>query len=139
MLNYILSSIICETFTKEVGKWQSKKDVPHGMFMSFNVALNWGKEEGFRERHLLLFADANYVGVYTKHRYDVIIGDEKQQGESHWECLGYHDSCWRDCISRFFNEHENRLTTQSPFHYWFLHHFISKELSEELKVARQKR
>jgi len=54
----------------------------------------------------LIHAPANYVGVYL------------QKGKGKWECISYHDSCWRsDGVGRFLFEVRDDLS----FHFMALY------------------
>ena len=117
-LVYILSSIICKTFMSACGKFQSKKDTPKAFVIRFNSNIDYEKEEGYRWVYLALYAQYNYVSVYTREAWNVIPiedleydeeigesyvkkGKNYNEGHSDWKLLMSHDSCWRDAVKEF--------------------------------------
>jgi hypothetical protein len=144
MLSYILNQIIQETFERHVGKMQKDNPKPKGLLIKFQTRLDYEKEDGWRKRELLIYADYNYVGVYTRTCWNVrsVAGllPTTAQGASDWEALSYHDSCWRDGVSRFIIEHEDEFVSiGSTFNDWYEVVEISDFLQGTLKAARDKK
>jgi len=137
MLSWILSSIICDTFSRDVGRNQAKNDEPQGLHIQFSTPTDYDKEEGNRYRELLIYADFNYVGVYTRTHWNVRKDGENSfhKGFSDWEVLSYHDSGWRDGVNRFVNTYENELISISGSH-WYNKVPIYDNFREALAQAR---
>jgi len=127
----MLKTIICETFMKGVGKGQAKK----AMLLRIEVPTKAG-ESGYRQRELLVWAPANYVGVYERDAWDVIPEDELEydaesddydikrgspgyrKGASEWKLKCYHDSGWREAVLNFIRTYEKEFENfSSPS--WF--------------------
>ena len=120
MLETIFARVICETFTHEVGNWQGGKESPQGMQLTFNLT------DGEKVT-MLIYGRDNYVGVYTK-----------RLGEG-WECMAFHDSCWRsDGVERFiFTNREKFSTLGKIWKRWFEIVPVGPELDAELKQVRK--
>lgn len=108
--NRMVSSIIINTYGTEVGRWGGHGEpTPPGtpqkaLLVEFRASIDYDKEDGYRYIDLLLYADANYTGVYVQERWDVwSVQDETaaEKGKSEWQCLSYHDSCWTEGVERF--------------------------------------
>lgn len=123
-LSYLLADVIITTFLKEVGKHQTTRhDVPCAMLMSFSIPTA-PDENGFRYLDVLIYGPQNYVGVYTRQRWNVIPeadlgpddegplpGKDYDKGESPWTCVSYHDSGWRAGVEKILRD--ERLSTWS--------------------------
>lgn len=108
--NMMVASIIINTFRNEVGRWGGHdKPTPAGtpqkaLLVEFRTTIDYDKEDGYRYIDLLLYADANYTGVYVRERWSVwSVQDETavEKGKSEWQCLSYHDSCWTEGVEMF--------------------------------------
>jgi hypothetical protein len=138
MLRWILSSIIQNTFEKQVGRWQSKNDrlsgyrpsteTPKALLITFRLSVDHDKEDGYRWLELLIYAPSNYVGVLVREHSNVYQLDDVDHYEddesivfkkgkgyiesyTDWKCYSYHDSCWRnDGIDRILKEYEERFS-----------------------------
>jgi hypothetical protein len=124
-LQYLLSTVICKTFEKVCGKWQAKKSEPKAFLVSFSIPTDYDKEEGYRHLDLVLYAEFNYVSVYTRERWEVISVDDLEEGDdagvkpgkdytkgdSGWNLIGSHDSCWREMVQDFISTNASRLNT----------------------------
>ena len=118
----ILAGVICETFERECGKWQSRKPEPKAFQVSFAIGIDHDKEEGYRALDVCIFAAGNYVQVCWRSSWNVIpvedldIGDDEEcsvkpgknyiEGASAWTEVANHDSCWREGVERILREHE---------------------------------
>lgn len=128
MLATILETIICVEFEKQFPeKFESRKDEPKAMLVSFNKRINYDTEQGYRHLHLAIYASSNYVFVAEMDDWNVISLDDLEyddgnqdsyikpgkdyvKGKSDWKRLSYHDSCWRsDGVNRFIWEHRDEL------------------------------
>ena len=90
MLNfmYMVRNVICETFDNLVGRHQSNEE-RKALLVLFKIKRGVVK--------MLIHAPANYVGVYI------------QKGKK-WECISYHDSCWRsDGVETFLFENRDDI------------------------------
>jgi len=94
---YMIENTIAQLFTRAVGKWQGqlgtdgKPTERKALLVQFRM-----KRESV---YMLIHAPANYVGVY--------IRKEKEKG---WNCLVYHDSCWKsDGVNRFLWENRENI------------------------------
>ncbi len=85
---YMVSDIITEAFTRAVGKWQGGKAPISGQPSEGKalLVLFRMKEKVVR---MLIHAPMNYVGVYIQ------TGNLRGTEYGKWECISYHDSCWR--------------------------------------------
>lgn len=152
MLDSILSRIICTEYQRHFQRrlQEEAKLWPHtkGLLVRFSISRDHEREEGYREFHLLVYGEKNYVGVYTQECWDVAPIDENgeltgdyEKGSSEWTVHGYHDSCWRDAVGRVLFSNSSRLNTvlSSRFSEWYELIEIGSELVGELKLARDKR
>lgn len=144
MLQWVLTSIICKTFESHIGRWQSKADTPKAMQITFRTSQP-NREEGEEEtlywhKDLLIYAEANYVGVYTRDWWMPRFEDQ-EKGSGEWSSLAYHDSCWRDGIEQFIAENQRSFCTLDTLGLddWFRTLEVSPELKQELAAARKKR
>ena len=120
----MVASIIINTFGSEVGRWgghgkPTLAGTPQkALLVEFHTPIDHDREGGYRYIDLLLYADANYTGVYVRDRWNVWGVQEEPEcecdcvaaeardvpivnGESEWRCLAYHDSCWTEGVERF--------------------------------------
>ena len=94
MLNYLymIRNIICNAFEKEIGRFQENK----ALLVAFRTEN--------KPLRMIIYTCSNYVGVYT------------QKGREGWNCLCYHDSCWRyDGVEKFLFENKNIDLHESVF------------------------
>lgn len=122
----ILASVLCETYEREGGKWQSRKPEPKAFRFTFATRIDHAKEEGYRYLDVSLFAAGNYVQVCVRKRWNVIPLDDLIYGEdgecsgvkpgkdyvkgaSSWTEVANHDSCWREGIERILRDHEDEI------------------------------
>ena len=134
----LLTTVICQTFLKEAGKFQNgDQGLKKAMVVSFSTRVDYDKEEGYRQIDLVLYAPANYVGVYERRRWTVIPLDDleydEEAGESfvkpgksyvnggtEWKLICYHDSCWRtDGVHDFLNRYADDINTFDGAREWF--------------------
>jgi len=123
--NSILTTIITETFEKEVGRNQTTKG-QKALLVSFRLPINTDKEDGYRCLELLVYGPMNYVGVYVRQTWDIISLDDldfdddgdgcPKPGKDYvktttaWEQICYHDSGWRtDGIDRIIQMYEDQI------------------------------
>lgn len=130
-LQYLLSSVIRETFLKEVGKNQIRRQRRDGLTipefkqgvgngealkLRFKTGTDYSKEEGYRWVEVVIYAPLNYVQVWVRTSWNVIPledleddgdgdtfvkkGKDYNEGESAWEKIADHDSCWTDGVDR---------------------------------------
>lgn len=120
----MVASIIIDTFGSEVGRWGGHGTrMPAGtpqeaLLVEFRTPTDYDIEDGYRYIDMLIYADANYIGVYVRDRWsvwsdqgagpgcdcsDCAEGAEiaTVSGVSEWRCLAYHDSCWTEGVERF--------------------------------------
>jgi len=110
---YILAQIINSTYMKVVGKFQSNKPEAErkAFVVKFSVLPDFSKEEGYRYLELALYANYNYVSVYTRKSWDVKSHKEKnyKRGSEDWTLVMRHDSCWRDAVRDILKSPANRI------------------------------
>ena len=122
--NNILTSIIVQTFHKEVGKFQIDKDAK-ALLVSFKLQIDHDKEDGYRHLDILVYAPQNYVGVFFRQRSNLIAtadleydddGDgQPKPGKNYikeataWERIAFHDSGWIEGIDRILKAFEDRI------------------------------
>ena len=130
-MTYLLTQLLTKAFERECGKWQSKhcQDPAEHEALEIDVALHvdHDKEEGYRNLKIVVYGPNNYVQVWVREDWDVIpsegIGYNEEendtyikpgydyaQGQSDWEKVADHDSCWRDGLRRVFQDNESRLS-----------------------------
>lgn len=115
----MVASIIIDTFGSKVGRWGGHgKRTPFGapqkaLLVEFRTPTDYGIEDGYRHIDMLIYADANYIGVYVRDRWSVWNNQVAEpgwdceesakitKGASEWRCLAYHDSCWTEGVERF--------------------------------------
>lgn len=89
MINYMnmIEDIICNAFEQHVKRFQKGK----ALLVAFRT-----EKESLR---MIIHTCSNYVGVYI------------QKGKGKWNCLCYHDSCWRyDGVGKFlFENRDNQI------------------------------
>lgn len=96
-LQHLLSSIIQDTFRKEVGKDQARQTHRDGqtipehlqgmgqgkaLKVRFKTDINYDTEEGYRFVDLVIYAPLNYVQVWVKRSWDVIPSDDLEFDEA---------------------------------------------------------
>lgn len=92
---WMLKNIVNGIFEHRVGRWQGihgldgKETDMHALLVCFDIKRN--------PVQMLLYAEANYVGVYIR------------KGKEEWNCICYHDSCWRTVVGDFLFEHRADL------------------------------
>ena len=131
MMMYLVEGLLAHAFKKEFGKWQSKKEEKdrRGMIVALTLSTDYEKEEGYRNLHIFLYGECNYIKVLKRETWDVApikqemynghnlpggeIG-EYEKGASDWELLVDHDSCWKsDGLHRVLWEYRERIVTFS--------------------------
>lgn len=146
MLNYILQSIICSEFEKNVGRMQCKKHHDgmkmYGMEMRFKLHEASYEDEAptlYPGAQLLLFAESNYVGIYCRESVE-------RDDFGPWQHLSLHDSCWRDDgVNRFIRHYSDRMATLGwlgigNHDSWYLTSEITEEEAKELRrITRETR
>lgn len=58
---------------------------------------------------LLLYKATNYVYVFSRELTDRC--DLKMVPHNNWKFMGYHDSCWRDCVRQFVRQYSHKIKT----------------------------
>ena len=150
MLN-IVEAIICETFEKNVGRWQVKHEKPKAFEIRFRTKIDYDKEEGYRWLTMRIYGPMNYIAVFTREEWNVIPQDELEydeettdsnikedsigyrEGKSEWKKEVYHDSCWRtDGVHRVLWENRDKIQgVDGPE--WYRIVELSKEELEEIE------
>jgi hypothetical protein len=143
----LVADIICKTFGDNPGKWQSRVPERQGtgegnqapekaLIIEFRSRVDYDKEEGYRYLDLVLYAPMNYVQVWVRSRWNVIAQDDLEydeasgdtfvkkgadydEGTSDWECIGNHDSCWRDSVRSFLRKNKNEIQGFSGVGNWY--------------------
>jgi hypothetical protein len=134
-MHNIVADIISQTFSKEPGKHQAKSEKPQAFVVSFSTRLDYNKEEGYRYLDLVLYAPHNYVQVWVRSSWNVIAledlnddgeglkpGKDYTEGESQWECIGDHDSGWRESVREFLYKNRAEIlgfSSAAVFGEWY--------------------
>jgi len=138
-LTHIIENIICKTYDTEF------KDnfILHGnsaMELSFNLKIDYDKEEGYRYLVIRLFG-TGYVSVLSNETWIVAKDDEMHlenlkydKGQSGWKFWGSHDSCWRDFVGKILDEYGDRLMNIKTILNWYK---IIKLTEKELRIYRE--
>jgi hypothetical protein len=141
MLSTILSDIICAEFTNVFrnGPKAIPPALPYGMMIQFRSEPPTGHDDSiYHHTDLLLYGKHNYIGVYKRERWNPHT--RNAEGQTDWEVLCYHDSCWRtDGVSSFIFQNRERLDGLDTFCNWYLKFPISDTLEATLKAIRDKR
>lgn len=106
---YMVGNVIAQSFTQRVGRWQGKvaklsdlrtkyPGVADGTSEMKALLVLFRLKKGIAR--MLIHAPMNYVAVYIQK------GDIRGSLYGNWECISYHDSCWRtDGIDNFLYRH----------------------------------
>jgi hypothetical protein len=98
-----------------------------GMKVKFGLSIDYDKEDGYRSMELLLLWKG-YVGVFKREYWDIEVKvsetdlsqNYKTKGNSPWECLSCHDSCWRyDGVQKFVFENREKLSYITSLINWY--------------------
>ncbi len=159
MFDHMVGDIVCDTFRKLDLTWggchpngPNKGGIKQGMLISFRTGLD-ECEGGHRNVDLLLYADANYVGVYERERWSIRpIDRQYTEGFNGWVCLGYHDSCWTESVHRFLqsrnpnkefrhpeDQHLRSIHGLEGLGSWYTLAPIGEILEQELRESRQEK
>lgn len=116
MLHSALANIICTTFERHCGVWQSKKEREHrvALLVTFRMYGTWLPElekHTLRAAQLAVYAPMNYVGVAWREGPRVHPTSFVQTDPvTPWTKLSYHDSCWRsDGVERFLWDERDQI------------------------------
>jgi hypothetical protein len=144
VLQYILQSIICDEFEKNIGRMQWKKHLDggtmHCMEMTFKLheaSYEDGAPSLYPAAQLLIFGASNYIGVYYRE-------SESRDEFGPWQHLSQHDSCWKsDGVDRFISRYSDRMATLGWHggicnNQWYLRREVSKEEAEQLREITKK-
>lgn len=100
---YMICNVIEELFTRKVGKFQGDFELIKSLPSERKALLLHFKIEE-KLIQMLIHAPGNYVGVYTRK------GGLKGYSYGKWDCICYHDSCWRqDGVHQFLWEHRENV------------------------------
>ena len=91
------------------------------LVVSFCVSFDYEQEQGHRYLDLAIYAPANYVGVYSRSRWNISekTKEEYVEGCSEWKCLAYHDSCWTEGVEIFLKENESEIICLDTLTDWY--------------------
>ena len=130
MIEYMLNTIICREFEEVVGK--DHHEDGKAMHIGFSMTTR-GTTDQYHVCHMYVFAPCNYVHVATQMES---IDNAGNRHVGKMEHLGYHDSCWRDSISRFIYHNSDKLTGFSSFKLfdWYNVLTLNKEEIEYLSL-----
>ena len=143
MLEWMLTKVICDTYEKE---FRSNPDQSLAMSIPISIHIDHEKEDGYRHLELLIMWKG-YVGVFVRETYTVIPlegidhendclkeGYDYSEGQTEWQCLSCHDSCWRsDGVERFIFKNRERLSGFSTISGWYKTVNLSEEELEKFR------
>ena len=148
----IVEQIICETFEKNVKRWQCREDKPKALEIRFRMCIDYVKEEGYRWLTMRIYGPMNYVAVFTREEWNVISQDELEydeettesnikedsigyrEGKSEWKRVVYHDSCWRsDGIHKVLWENREKIQGIDGGEEWYRSVELTKEELDEIE------
>jgi hypothetical protein len=143
MLQYILGTIICDEFEKNIGGMQWKKHLDgepmHCMEMTFKLHEVDHRDSLYPGAQLLIFGASNYIGVYFRE-------SESRDEFDPWQHLSCHDSCWRsDGVDRFLSRYRDRMAVLGWHggicnNQWYLKREVSLEEAVQLReITREAR
>ena len=148
MMEYIVTRMICTTFERDVGRWQSKNEKQTAMQVSFSLRNDYDKEEGYRYIDVLIFGPMNYVGVLVRERWNIIPltdldaekeclkpGYDYREGDTGWISVGYHDSCWREGVKEVIWENRDRINGLDSMANWYTKVEMTPALISEFERA----
>jgi len=137
MISYILRSIICDEFEKNIGRMQWQRHLNgepmYAMQMDFKLHERDYRDNLYPHAQLLIFSASSAPGVYVR--------ESKSRDEFEpWRHLSEHDSCWRyDGVERFIKHYQDRMATLG-FHggmfgsnEWYDRVEISEEMYQQLR------
>ena len=124
MLNliYMLERIICNLFEHKVGRmqgvgWSTEEGVRKALLVCFRT-----KKKFIR---MLIYAPGNYVGVYVRVE------------KGNWDCLVYHDSCWRESGVHTFLYNNREDLSFYPFAHVSTKGFeVKEELTDSIYIVQ---
>lgn len=125
---HMLHGVICDTFEDDCGKWQSNKDPKdqRAFKVSFNCAIDYAKEEGYRTLEMVIWGEHNYVQVWTREVTTLAALDSEGEmvGDyvdhtSEWTRLANHDSAWREGVHKVLELPQIRGITSRPADRWY--------------------
>jgi len=141
----IVAKIICETFNEKIGRNGGKQfgfTTPKGLLIEFSTKIDYKTEEGYRYLDLFLFAPMNYVGVFIRDHSTIIKIDAEGEliGDyvtttGKWNCIGYHDSCWRSSVRELLFQNRDNITGLSTLSGWY----EVRDVPEEIFTALNER
>jgi hypothetical protein len=140
MLTNIISDIICEEYEKNFRRKRHESEGIHaGMMIQFRSDPPTGHDDSiYHHTDLLLYTRTNYVGVYSRERWNPHT--RNVAGESPWQVHCYHDSCWRsDGVGSFIFQNRDRLHGLDTFCRWYLTMPVNEEFEALLKSIRDER
>lgn len=134
MLSYVLKNIIEIEFDKHCGTEKEKRvgnEYGRRKF-GLRIDLDFTKK---RVVNLLLYGEFNYVGVYWKFDKD-----------EEWIVEGYYDSCWRESLSHWINQHDREISCIHDWVWknlkhetWYKVHEVTDAEVKALTLIRKKR
>ena len=114
----IIDSIVCDTYDREFKRCENTQR-NHAMEISFNLLPDYDKEDGYRHLIIRLFG-TGYVTVLCNETWNVAPADQMElenpsydKGETGWQFLGCHDSCWRDSVHRLLQKYSEFPTNDN--------------------------
>lgn len=156
MLQRILSSIICDTFERQVGRWQGKNKTRKAMKIRFRLSVDFDTEDGYRWLDLIIYGPHNYVYVFTQESWNLYhledvesyTGDQSivfkpgkgyEMGKTALKLHSFHDSCWRDAVNRIIKDYENRLKGLDSIGPWFEVIEVMQDMEKEFSDIERSR
>lgn len=121
---HIIESIITTTYDTEFkNSFILKKN--SAMEVSFNLTVDYDKEDGYRHLFIRLFG-TGYVTVLSNETWIVANANDMHlenpkydEGQTGWKFQGCHDSCWRDSVHKLLREYSDRLTNINTIVNWY--------------------
>jgi hypothetical protein len=151
MLTSILENIICSEFENNVGRGQVRYDRPepkpqYAMDICIALSLYYNKgEDGYRHITIRIYGPHNYVAVLVKEDWTVIHesylenseeglkpGKKYINGDTGWQLVSFHDSCWRDGVREILRSYEDRLLVIKSFKHWYEKTTLTVEECQEI-------
>ncbi len=155
MDKHIVASIICAEFRKAFEDTRGFSERSKGMKVTFNLRLDYTREEGYRKLEMLIFGGgSNYISVFGRLAWTVVPveglatddglkpGYDYTDGSTPWVHFSCHDSCWTsdgvESVLSLFNERV--ISMETRYDRWYEAVDLSdEELEAFQEITRETR
>lgn len=155
MLQHILSTIICDTFERQVGRWQQKNKARKALKIRFRLNIDYDIEDGYRWLDLIIYGPHNYVYVFTSESWNIYhledveshtddgpvfkSGKGYEVGKNGLTLHSFHDSCWRDAVHRVISEYSDRIAGINGIGPWYESFEVTEAMEKDFSEIERSR